>query len=65
MEPCPSENPVESRDAGQTSPRRQPRRKRRFQIIKLEERIAPSKGGDAKHTNNPACYRTGSPNCYL
>ncbi len=44
MEPRESEKPVESRDEGQTSPPRQPERKRRFQIVKLEERIAPSNG---------------------
>jgi hypothetical protein len=26
---------------------RQPKQKRRFQIVKLEERIAPSKGGNS------------------
>ena len=26
-------------------------RKRRFQIVKLEERIAPGKGGNGKHSN--------------
>ncbi len=41
MEPRPSEKPVESRGEGQTGPPRPPERKRRFQIIKLEERIAP------------------------
>jgi hypothetical protein len=41
MEPRQIETPVEPRDEGQTSPPRQPERKRRFQIVKLEERIAP------------------------
>ena len=47
MEPRKSEMPVEYRGEGQTSPPRQPERKRRFQIVKLEERIAPcrSQGG--------------------
>jgi hypothetical protein len=43
MEPRKTEKPVESRREGQTSPTRQPERKRRFQIVKLEERIAPKK----------------------
>ncbi len=41
MEPRKTEKPVQSRGEGQTSPPRQPERKRRFQIVKLEERIAP------------------------
>jgi hypothetical protein len=45
MEPRKSEKPEESRGEGQTSPPSQPERKRRFQIVKLEERIAPRKGG--------------------
>ena len=44
MEPRQSEKPVESRDEGQPSPPRQPERKRRFQLVKLEERIAPGHG---------------------
>jgi len=46
MEPRKSEKPVESRGEDQTSPPRQPKRKRRFQVIKLEERIAPQRGGN-------------------
>jgi hypothetical protein len=53
MEPRQPEKPVESRDEGQTSPPRQPERKRRFQIIKLEERIAPSEGGHGTNNCNP------------
>jgi hypothetical protein len=41
MEPRPSEKPVEPRREGDTAPPSPPERKRRFQIIKLEERIAP------------------------
>ena len=37
MEPCKIETPVESRSEGQTSPPRQPERKRRFQLVKLDE----------------------------
>jgi hypothetical protein len=46
MEPHKIEKSVESRDEGQTAPPRPPQRKRRFQIVKLEERIAPSQGGN-------------------
>jgi hypothetical protein len=43
MEPRKIEKPVDSRSEVQTPPPRQPERKRRFQLIKLEERIAPCK----------------------
>jgi hypothetical protein len=36
-------------------------RKRRFQIVKLEERIAPSKGGN--HTNNGPCVSNNAHKC--
>jgi hypothetical protein len=45
MEPRKIEKSVESRGEAQTAPPRQPERKRRFQIVKLEERIAPGSGG--------------------
>ena len=45
MEPHKIEKSVESRDEGQTAPPRQPGRKRRLQIIQLEERIAPHRPG--------------------
>jgi hypothetical protein len=45
MEPRKSDKPLEIGREGQTSPPRQPEKKRRFKIVKLEERIAPSKGG--------------------
>ena len=61
MEPRQSEKPLESGGEGKTSPTRQPERKRRFQIVKLEERIAPG-GGHGKGSN--ACYHTGNRNCY-
>ena len=60
MEPRQSEKSVESRGEGQTSPPREPERKRRFQIIKLEERIAPG-GGHGNHSN--ACGRTNDRHC--
>jgi hypothetical protein len=41
MEPRQIEKSVESRSEVPTSASRQPERKRRFQIVKLEERIAP------------------------
>jgi hypothetical protein len=41
MEPQKSEKSVEPRREGQAAPSRQPEGKRRFQIVKLEERIAP------------------------
>ena len=52
MEPRPSEKPVESRGEGPPAPPRPSERKRRFQIVKLEERIAP---GGNKNSNN-GCY---------
>jgi len=50
MEPRKIETPVEVRIEGQTSPPRQAERKRRFQIVKLEERIAPGLGS-VSHVN--------------
>jgi hypothetical protein len=50
MEPRQFETPVESRGEGQTSPTREPERKRRFRIVKLEERIAPG-GGHGNGSN--------------
>jgi hypothetical protein len=62
MEPRPSEKPMEFRGEATTSPPRQAERKRRFQNIKLEERIAPG-GGNCKgsnlgcgHTANRICF---------
>jgi hypothetical protein len=52
MEPRQSEESVKSRGEVQTSPTRQPERKRRFQIVKLEERIAPG----SHNTHGSACY---------
>jgi hypothetical protein len=53
MEPRESEKPLESRGEGQTSP---PEGKRRFQIVKLEERIAP--GGGHGNGSNVFCGHT-------
>jgi hypothetical protein len=56
MEPRKIDTPVESRGEGQTSPPRQRERKRRFQIVKLEERIAPGGGSTgAGATNGEGC----------
>ena len=52
MEPREPEKPLESRGEGQTSPPRQQERKRRFRIMKLEERIAPAASG----TKDLNCY---------
>ena len=53
MEPRKTAKPVESRSEVQSSLPRQPERKRRFQIVKLEERIAPGGGhGNGHNTNN-------------
>jgi hypothetical protein len=44
MEPRKIETSLEARGEGQTSLPRQSERKRRFQIVRLEERIAPGVG---------------------
>jgi hypothetical protein len=49
MEPRKIETPVEARGEGQSVPPRPTERKRRFQLLKLEERIAPNNG---RHTLN-------------
>jgi hypothetical protein len=49
MEPRQFEKSVESHGEVQASPTLQPERKRRFQIVKLEERIAPG-GGNGNHS---------------
>jgi hypothetical protein len=60
MEPRKSEKPVESGSEGQTSQPRQPEPKRRFQIVKLEERLAPNKSG---HTANGYCVTLHPGHC--
>ena len=47
MEPHEIETAVKSSGAGQASPPRQSETKRRFRIVKLEERIAPGGGGNS------------------
>jgi hypothetical protein len=60
MEPRKIEKLVESPGEGQTSQSRQPERKRRFQIVKLEERLAPNNGN---HSIG-ACGGTQAKHCY-
>ena len=54
MEPRQFEKSAESRGEVQASPPRPQERKRRFQIVKLEERIAPG-GGHGNGSNYYAC----------
>jgi len=56
MEPRQSEKSVESRGEGPAPPARQPDRKPRFRIIKLEERITP--GGGHGNGSNLYCGHT-------
>src|SRR5262249_8678890 len=53
MEPRKPEKPGESPGEGQTSPPCSHEKKRRFRIVKLEERIAP--GGGHGHGSNASC----------
>jgi hypothetical protein len=66
MEPRKIERPIKSRGegrtSGQTSLPRQLERKRRFQIIKLEERIAPgcdNHKGSNHYACNTRCFNCG------
>jgi hypothetical protein len=61
MEPRQSEKSVESHGEGQASPTRPPDRKPRFRIVKLEERIAPGRGGT---TNGQGHHTHPKVNCY-
>jgi hypothetical protein len=64
MVPRKTEKPVEPPGEEQTSPSRQPERKRRFQLIKLEERIAPSHGGGGNtHGHTCACFTQHAGGC--
>jgi hypothetical protein len=61
MEPGKIEKPMVAQREGQSSPSRQPERKRRFQIVRLEERIAPGGGEQSKGTVcHGACGGTGA-----
>jgi hypothetical protein len=59
MEPRQSEKLVESQGEEQSSPPRPPDRKCRFQIIKLEEQIAPANSG----TNGRPCLSGARAHC--
>jgi hypothetical protein len=61
MEPRQFEKSVESRGEVETSPTHQPERKRRFRIVKLEERIAP--GGGHGNGSNVGCGPTYLKRC--
>jgi hypothetical protein len=39
----------------ESTPERKKEEKGRFQIVKLEERIAPNKGGFPGHSHSPHC----------
>jgi hypothetical protein len=52
------DSPNERKPAEQSQPAEAPVKKRRFQIVKLEDRIAPQKGGG---TNKPHPCRSSSP----
>ena len=58
MEPRQFEKSVESHGEVPTSPGRRPERKRRFQIVKLEERIAPAAAYPHGPTSFRKCYGT-------
>ena len=61
MEPLKSEKPVESGGLGQPASSPPEKRKRRFQVIKLEERIAPCCGGG--HSKGEGCVTRGAACC--
>jgi hypothetical protein len=56
MEPPMIETPVQPRGGGPAVPPRPPERKRRFQIVKLEERIAPGQVGIDSISPNPRSH---------
>jgi hypothetical protein len=60
MEPRQLNKPLEDRPEGQGAPAPSAERKRRFRIVKLEERIAPNNG---KHSDL-GCGHTAHRNCY-
>jgi hypothetical protein len=62
MEPRKLDKSVESGGEGQTAPPRNEERKRRFQIIKLEERIAPGNGDGG--SNFKHCGFTYQKSCH-
>jgi hypothetical protein len=65
MEPRQFEKSAESRGEVQASPPRPPERKRRFQIVKLEERIAPGGGGGPDSVfSYPLCHHSRGKGCH-
>jgi hypothetical protein len=64
MEPRQFEKSAESRGEVQAPPPRPQERKRRFQIVKLEERIAPGGGGNGKHSEFTVCNYSKHGRCY-
>jgi hypothetical protein len=60
MEPRKVDTSVEARGEGPALARPQPEKKRRFQIVRLEERVAPCGHGQQKKTNcGSICYGRG------
>jgi hypothetical protein len=64
MKPRQFEKSVESHGEVQISPARQPERKHRFQIVRLEERIAPGGNGNGNGSNF-SCGHTVCNNCHF
>jgi hypothetical protein len=65
MEPRQFEKSVESHGEVPISPARQPERKSRFQIVKLEERIAPGGGGGPDSVfSYPLCHHSRGHGCF-
>jgi hypothetical protein len=58
MEPIKLEKMPEPRGERQTEPPRPPEGKRRFQMVKLEERIAPSSGAGHARSHHGSCFRS-------
>jgi hypothetical protein len=57
---------MEPRHEEPKAPTPQPEEKsRRFRIVKLEERIAPSGGHGHTHTCPPPTFRCGTTGCHL
>jgi hypothetical protein len=56
MEPRQIETPVASGGGGPAAPSRPPERKHRFQMVKLEERIAPGQIGNDSISPPPTSH---------
>jgi hypothetical protein len=59
MEPYKTEKSEECHGVEQISPPDPPERKHRFQLIKLEERIAPQGGAHGNSGRNSHCFFCG------